>query len=100
MGTYQVQLPRQVRSAAIRALVSICLVRLEEVLLRLERILNWLPVLNISLAAVDNGNVTKPQRDDSSGQNIHNVGPLVHEIHLREDANGALSFRVNLSRQL
>lgn len=98
--TYQVQLAGQVGSTAVRCLIPVCLVVLEEVFLVLQSIGDGPLVLNITLTAVDNGNVTQAQRNNSSSENIHNISALVHQINLTQHTNSALTLGVHLTRQL
>ena len=77
-------------------------------------------VVDIALATVDDGNVSKTQRNDPAGKNVDDVGALVptrsarwsapslrqtprsnaHEIHLREHSNRPRPLRIALPRHL
>jgi hypothetical protein len=73
---------------------------LEKLPLVLQRIRNSLLVLNIPLSSVDHGHVAQPQRTDAPSENVHNVGTVVHEIDLGQDANRPLTLGIHLARQL
>ena len=73
---------------------------LEEVPLVLQRERDGPLVLDVALAAVDDRHVAQAQRDDAAGQNIHDVRPFVHQVHLGQHADGPLALRIDLARQL
>jgi len=50
---------------------------LEEDSLVLQRSRDGLLLLDVSLTSVDDGDVSETQRDDSTGENVNNVGSLV-----------------------
>lgn len=54
----------------------------EKVLLSLERLVDGLSVINISLASIHNGDVAQPKRNDTVRQNIDDIGSLIHQINL------------------
>ena len=67
---------------------------LEEVALSIECNANRFVALNISLPSVNNWDVAKPQWDDSSCQNIYNVGSLVPVHQFASELD--LKFRGNI----
>lgn len=72
---------------------------------------------NVSLATVDDRDVTQTKWDDATRQNIDNIGPSIprieiilhrpqrsathclHEVNLCENADGSGPFRVDFSSQ-
>lgn len=73
---------------------------LEEALLILQGSRNLLLVLNVPLATVDHRNVAQSQGDDSAGQNIDDVGSMIHQIHLCQDTDCPLTLRIHLPSKL
>ena len=51
-------------------------------------ILDRLARINIALTTVNDGNVTKPQRDDSACEDVYDIRAGVHQIDFREHTNG------------
>jgi len=52
---------------------------------------------NVALATVDDRDVTQTKGDDTTRQNIDNIGPSIHEVNFCEDADGSGPFRVDFS---
>ena len=96
----EVELSGQIGRAAVGALVPIGLVVLEKVLFGLEGRVDGLLVVNVPLSAVDDRDIAETERDDAPSQDVDHIGALVHQIHLGEDADGALALGVHLSGQL
>jgi hypothetical protein len=63
---------------------------LEEVSFVLESRSDTLGLVDISLTSIDNGNIAQSQGDNSSGQNVDNVGSLVPiELRLSDIAHAS-----------
>jgi len=77
LQTHSVQLPSQEWSSTVLSLVLVALMSLEEDSLVLQRSRDGLLLLDVSLTSVDDGDVSETQRDDSTGENVNNVGSLV-----------------------
>jgi hypothetical protein len=71
---------------------------LEELAFVAERILDRLSGIDIALTSVDDRDVAQTKRDDATGENINDIGALVHQVDLCKDANGAASWIVSKDR--
>lgn len=87
LQTHSVQLPSQEWSSTVLSLVLVTLVSLEENSLVLQRSRDGLLLLDISLTSVHDGDVSETKRDDSTGENVDDVGSLV-PIHKRTKEQG------------
>ena len=56
--------------------------------------------LDIPLTTVNNRDVSQSQRDDTTGENVHNIRSLVHQIHLRQNTDRSLTLWIHFSRHL
>jgi hypothetical protein len=97
---YQVQLACKIWGTTVRRFVAVCLVVLEELPLVLERIGDRLLILDIPLSSVHNWDITQPQRNDATGENVDNVCSIVHQVDLGQHTDCPLSFGVNFSCEL
>lgn len=80
--------------------VPVCGVMLKEVPLGLQSVRKRSAALDVCLRTVDNTNETKLQRVHTSGQDVHGVCSVVHEIQLGENTNRPLAHRVDMAGQL
>mmetsp|Transcript_7122 Transcript_7122/g.13148 ORF Transcript_7122/g.13148 Transcript_7122/m.13148 type:complete len:337 (+) Transcript_7122:613-1623(+) len=70
--------------------------RVEEGFLRLVRFLDFLPLVDVRLRAVDDGNEPEPERDDLPFEHVHRVCPSVHQVQFCQDAKGAVAVWIHL----
>ena len=54
-------------------------------------------LVDIPLTTIDNGHVTQSEGDDPSGQNVHYIGTLVHQVDLGQDTNSTCTLWVNFA---
>jgi hypothetical protein len=56
--------------------------------------------LNVLLRAIDDTDEAKLQRVHASGENVHGIGAVVHQVQLCQDANRPLAHGIDMAGQL
>ena len=90
----------EVGRAKARAKWSVDRMGLEEVLLRGERLGDRLTRNSVLLGAAHNTDVSEPERIHLALNDIDAVGPFVHQVNFREDANRTITCPINSVCQL
>jgi hypothetical protein len=74
--------------------------RAEELHLCVTGVSQGLADVDVLLGAVDDPDEAELERVHTSCEDVQCVGACVHQVELRQDANGAPALRVNLPSQL
>lgn len=87
----------QIRGARSRCDTSVGRMSSEELLLRLEVVLQVFPALHITETSADDTDKALTQRVNAPLQNAKDVGAVLHQVDLGDDADRSIPIRVNLA---
>ena len=99
-STHDVELSSEPWGTAVLSFTRVRRMGLKELLLVLQCSCDRLGLVDIPLSSVDDRDVTQPKGDDSTSENVDDIGSLVHEIHLGQDSNRSRSLWVHLPSHL
>jgi len=95
-----VELAGEERSTAVLCFAAVAWVVLEEFLFGSESGTDELPLVNVTLTTVDDGNIAEAERNDTTGENVDDIGTSVHEINFCKHTYSAGSFGVDFTSKL